>query len=127
MAKTQKFKLKLIFGKKKTRHYLNKILRLLGKKNVLVLFRQLGSKTSGESEPGLIKIIYLNAKHDILPTAIHEALHILYPDVSHKKIYLMEFTIHHHMSEAQNIRLLNKLTEAINRSRQIGKEAAIND
>lgn len=54
--------------------------------------------------------IWLNPKGDILPTLLHEALHILYPDKIEESIIIMERSLSKSMSDRQWRNLLKKLS-----------------
>lgn len=64
------------------------------------------------------KGIWLDPNDRILPTIIHESLHILYPNKSEAEIYSLETKISKRISEQQMKRLLLLLAEATKKSKQ---------
>lgn len=98
--------------KSKERYYLYRIYALLKLKELDVFFRNL-RKNRGETD--MVVAIYLNPKEGILPTFIHECLHVLYPEWQESLVLMTEKRIFNNLSEKQIKNLLARFNEAVNR------------
>jgi hypothetical protein len=50
-------------------------------------------------------MLCIDFRHDVLATVVHEAMHVLYPQLSEKTIIRLEEFVMHHMSPVQARRL----------------------
>lgn len=60
-------------------------------------------------------LFFVDPRHSLLPTVIHEALHVLYPEWSERKVMSMEEQICKKMSHRQWVNLLTKLAYKVQR------------
>jgi len=90
---------------KKANYYLYRVYRLLNSDKILIVFKKIRS-TAGETD---FKTIWLNHHHEILPTLIHECLHILYPTWSESKVLKYESQIFNKLTPRQINNLLLRL------------------
>lgn len=108
---------KIYISKNQADYYFHRIIRLFKDWNLSVFLHSCDQGDAGYAMHGPHPVIQLDPGEDILPTAIHEAMHILYPELKDYMIVRLEYSIFFHLSDIQLIRLLNTLTSAINRNR----------
>lgn len=89
--------------KKQVNYYLHRIYALC-KKDIRVIIKRVRKNTAGLTN--CIDTIIINPKKDIIPTFIHECLHILYPAWSETKIIRWENKIINNISIKQINNLL---------------------
>jgi hypothetical protein len=100
--------------KEQADYFLRRIYRLIKSEEFPILLKRLKGKC-GETNFETIK---LNPKHPLLPTFLHECLHIFYPDYSETKILALEEQVFSKLTIRQLNNLLLRLALAINNFRQ---------
>lgn len=95
----------------KERYYLYRIYALLKLRELDVFFQKL-KRSRGETDT--VAAIYLDPKEQVLPTFIHECLHVLYPEWKESRVLLTEKRIFNSLSEKQIRNLLARLNDAVN-------------
>lgn len=90
-------------------YYLRRIYRMLRDdehKVQLVRFKTFSGQTDFQS-------VWLDFRRDILPTFMHECLHILYPALSETKIIKLEKSIMSSISNRQAKNILKAMSELL--------------
>lgn len=93
----------------------NKICKLLKKKGQINIIIKRMKKNRGLTDE---KNIWLDPDDRILPTLIHECLHILYPDKDEKEITTLEKKVAKRITDNQMKKLLILLIEVLKYSKQ---------
>lgn len=96
--------------KKEATHVLHRVYRLLGSNEVPVILKKIRA-TRGETDS---ETIWLNPRLDILPTLIHECLHVFHWDWNETKVERTAVAVFHQLSTRQINNLLFRLSNAIN-------------
>jgi len=99
-------------SRRKVNYYLHRIYALC-RKDIKVILKRI-RKNRGVTNT--IDTIYLHPKQDIIPTFIHECLHILYPSWSESRIIKWEEKIINTISIRQIINLLQGIAYSVIRS-----------
>lgn len=102
-------------NKRQVRGYLYSIYKLLKSDAIKVYLVKINNKNAGENEGSDIR---LSPQADLLPTVIHESLHILFPDWEDEKICLVEKSICETLSQRQWFHLFDLTTKAIYHTKQ---------
>lgn len=105
-----------IMTKKQANYFLHRIYELLRSDEVDVTFER-SRVYRGSTDKFLI--IFLDPNEEILPTLIHECLHMLYLNWSETKILKHETAIFHLLSKKQIINLLQVMVHAITNSEHL--------
>ncbi|OGY50089.1 MAG: hypothetical protein A3J65_04320 [Candidatus Buchananbacteria bacterium RIFCSPHIGHO2_02_FULL_45_11b] len=92
-------------------YYLYRIYALLKLKEFDVFFQKL---RNGRGETDTVAAIYLDPENQVLPTFIHECLHVLYPEWKESRILMAEKRIFNSLNEKQIKNLLARLNDAVN-------------
>lgn len=96
---------------RQTSYYLRRVYRLLKSDNVPIVFKRMRGRAGFTDH----KIILLNQDDAILPTLVHECLHVLYSHWSEAKVCQYEKQIFNQLTPRQIKRLLLLLTLATNK------------
>jgi hypothetical protein len=100
-------------------YYFRRIYRLLSSDKVPIILKKIRG-TRGQTDH---KIIWLNPQENILPTLIHECLHILYPNWNESKVYKYEAQIFNQLTPRQIKKLLLRVALIVNKIKQTNKKA----
>ncbi len=96
---------------KQASYYLHRVYRLLKSDKATIVFKKMRTKR-GETDQ---KTIWLNPRESILPTFIHECLHVLYWHWSETKVEKCAMQIFNRLTPRQTKNLLLRLALIINK------------
>lgn len=99
-------------NQRRARYYLYRIYQLLKSDQVPILIKRFKRKR-GETDS---EIIWLNPNCDILPTFIHECLHVMYWNWCETKVERQATAIFTQLTNKQISNLLLRMSLAINKS-----------
>ncbi len=102
-------------NKKKANYYLYRVYRLLDSDKIQIILKKI-NKNRGITD---YRTIWLNPHEHILPTLIHECLHIFYPDWCETKVLKYESQIFHKLTAKQINNLLMRLAVAVNTTHEV--------
>jgi len=118
--------------KKQADYFLRRVYKLLESDDGDLIFRlkkirdEKGARVCGKCWT-LLGVIHVDPRKELLPTTVHEALHMLYPEWSETKIKNAERGISHNMSERQYANLLVKLADYFVRMGFADRKVTTND
>lgn len=105
--------------KKKVYYYISRIHKACKDPDLKVVMK----KMTGLRGLTIYKSVTLNPHEPMLPTFIHEMLHVIYPEWTETKVYKMEADLMRNISKQQMINLMGSMVQLIELNKDLDEQS----